>query len=114
MENNFAKDFTQCPNCGSEQRFFEELGKEIKARGLASENWKQVYDVQQGVVMDKTKDSLIPIGSEVPAFLVTTDICLDCGMVYAIRLERHSAKKGVGIPGNVGRMPPGANNPRLS
>ena len=114
MESNFAKDFAQCPNCGSKQKFFEELGEEIRARGLASENWRQAYDVQQGVVMDKTKDSLIPIGSEVPAFLITTDICLDCGTVYATHLGRHNAKKGVVLPNTMGKMPPGANNPKFS
>ena len=114
MGSNFAKDFTQCPNCGSEQRFFEELGKEIKARGLASEDWRQAYDDKQGVVMDPTKDAKLPIGSTVPAFIIITDICLDCGSVYAIHLERHNAQKNIRLPSNQGRMPPGMNNPQFS
>ena len=28
MEKDFSKQFTKCPSCGSEDRFFELLGQE--------------------------------------------------------------------------------------
>ena len=39
MENNFAKEFKQCPVCGSTNRFCEQLTKEAKDKNLVRPNW---------------------------------------------------------------------------
>ena len=95
MEKNFHKSFTKCPCCGSERRFLEQLGEELRARGLARPEWQFHLDVRQGVVLDPAKDAAIPIGSEIPAYGLMTDICTNCGCIYAIDISRSDAKKSL-------------------
>ncbi len=95
MDKDFHRTFTKCPCCGSEDRFFEQLGNELKARGIAREEWSMHLDVKHGVVLDPTKEDAIPIGSEVPGFGIITDVCMECGCVYAIDLTRNDVKKSV-------------------
>ena len=95
MDKDFKRQFTKCPCCGGEDRFLEQLGNELKARGLAREDWNFHLDVKQGVVVDPTKAEAIPIGSEVPSYGYMTDICMDCGCVYAVDLTRNDVKKTI-------------------
>lgn len=95
MDKDFHKTFTKCPCCGSEDRFLEQLGSELKARGLAREEWNFHLDVKQGVVVDPTKTAAIPIGSEVPGYGYITDICMNCGCIYAIDIIRRDVKKTI-------------------
>lgn len=95
MDKDFHKTFTKCPCCGSEDRFLEQLGNELKERGLTGEDWAMHMDVRQGVVVDKTKEAAIPIGSEVPGYGFMTDICMDCGCVHAIDITRSDVKKTI-------------------
>ena len=111
-----SKQFTQCPNCGSEQRFCETLANELKKKGFAREEWTFSYETRQGAVLDKAKEADIPLGSEVPAFNITTDICLDCGTFYAIKLKSGSVTKQVTPPKIImpGQEPQFGNDPRFS
>lgn len=93
MDKDFTRQFTKCPCCGSENRFFEQLGNELKERGLAREEWNFHLDVKEGVVVDRSSEAAIPIGSEVPSYGMMTDVCMDCGCMYAIDLTRMSVKK---------------------
>ena len=95
MDKDFSRQFTQCPCCGSEDRFFGQLGDELKERGLAREEWDMLLDTKQGVVVDPTKQAAIPIGSELPGYGFKTDICIDCGCVYAIDITRIDMKKSL-------------------
>ena len=95
MDKDFHRTFTKCPCCGSEDRFLEQLGNELKARGLAREEWNFHLDIRQGVVLDQVKEAAIPIGSEVPGYGIATDICMDCGCIYAIDLTRNDVKKTI-------------------
>ncbi len=52
-------------------------------------------DVKQGVVVDQAKEAAIPIGSEMPLFNFKTDICMNCGCVYALDITRGSVKKSI-------------------
>ena len=95
MDKNFKKSFTKCPCCGSEDRFLEQLGDELKARGLARPECSFHLDIRQGVVIDQAKEAAVPIGSEIPAYGLVTDICMNCGCIYAIDLTRSDAKKTI-------------------
>lgn len=95
MDKDFHRTFTKCPCCGSEDRFLEQLGKELRERGLAREEWNFHLEVKEGVVLDKTKEAAIPIGSEVPGYGLMTDICMDCGCIYAVDLTRNDVKKAI-------------------
>jgi len=104
MEKDFHRTFTKCPCCESENRFFEQLGNELKERGLARDEWSFHLEVKQGVALDQTKEAAIPIGSELPGYGYITDICMDCGCMYAIDLKRLEAKKS--LPPVQPLMPP--------
>ena len=95
MDKDIHMEFTKCPCCGSEDRFFEQIGNTLKERGLARDEWNFHLDVKQGVVVDPTKEIAIPIGSEVPGYGIITDVCMECGCVYAIDLTRNDVKKQV-------------------
>lgn len=118
MEKNFHKTFIICPVCGSPDRFLEQLGDELKERGLARPEWIFHLDVRQGPVIDPAKQQAIPIGSEVPAYGLMTDICMNCGVVYAVDVTRMDAKQELGPMPPVklgrGKLPAIFNNPRLS
>ena len=115
MDKQFHKTFSQCPNCGSDQRFCEQLAKEMKERGLARLEWRYSYDVREGVVIDPTKQAQIPIGSVIPGFHIALDICMDCGALYAIELIRLDAKVSVMPPPPPrGKLPNIFNDPRFS
>lgn len=95
MDKDFHKDFKKCPCCGSEERFLEQLGNEMKERGLASDKWSFHLDVKRGVAVDPAKVDAIPYGSEIPGYGLMTDICIDCGCIYAINITRIEAKKEI-------------------
>ncbi len=109
------KTFLDCPNCGSTSRFLQTLGDKVRERGITRPEWSMFFDVREGVVSDQTRDAMIPIGSEMPTFLIYTDICLDCGTIYAVHIEEGTAKKGV-RPQQIppGPLSPGTNDPRFS
>jgi len=110
MDKDFHRTFTKCPLCAlreelaeilgkpelklgsGEDRFLEQLGNTLKERGLAREEWNFHMDVKSGVVLDQQKAASIPIGSEVPRYGFMTDICMDCGCMYAVDLTRNDAK----------------------
>lgn len=107
MEPNFHIKFDQCPNCKSELRFLEELGKEMKDRGLARAEWNMRYDQRTGAVADDARSVLMPIGIKTPGYHTVTDICMDCGIVYAVELRRiegttSAAPPSTKIPPNTG------------
>jgi len=91
LVEKYKKEVSQCPVCGSTERLFESLGKQLKEAGLAQEGFACCMDFKQGVIIDKR--SQIPIGSEIPAYRVMVDVCLDCHTVYAVLIEVTSAKK---------------------
>ncbi len=67
----------------------------MKDRKLTGENWSFHLDVREGVVVDQQKAEAIPIGSEIPAYGIVTDACVDCGCLYAIDLSRRNVKKTI-------------------
>jgi len=92
------KNFDSCPACKSTNRFFETMSNDIKTRGLARPEWTLCWDVRQGVVVDPAKEAAMPVGSEAASYVVKTDICLDCGCIYAINLSATMVKKSVQPP----------------
>ena len=95
MAENWVKEFSECPGCGGESRMFEQMGREVKERGLAKEEMTFYYDMRSGPLATQDMLAKLPLGGEVPAFVVCTDICLDCGCIYAVKLESKKAKKGL-------------------
>ena len=97
MEHEFEKKFDKCPCCGSGARFFEQMADEMKERKLAREEWNFHLDMKDGLIIDQKRAGAIPVGAEVPQYGFATDICLDCGCVYATDLIRSNSKKPAAI-----------------
>lgn len=110
------KQFGQCPNCGSKDRFCETMANEMKKKGFARKEWLYGYDYREGVVIDKTKEANIPIGASAPRFRIITDICIECGTIYAVDLQSDEATKSIAPPKlfGPGDVPPISNDPRYS
>ena len=99
-------EFSQCPNCGSNRRYADSLAGELKRDGFASPDFHYYLLINQGVVRDPTiLESAIPFGTTFPVIIVKSDVCMDCGTFYAVRLERDNAKKTL----TLGNPPPGKN-----
>ena len=116
MDANETKTFEKCPQCGGKERFFENLGKAVKGRGLAPANALFAYQVDaEKIPIPPQMVERLPIGSELPAYSVATDICTGCGTVYAVLLRRFSVKRPLVIGGLPhGMVLPGTNDPRFS
>jgi len=41
-----------------------------------------------GIIVDPNKVPTMLVGAKAPMLLAVLDVCLDCGTVYAVRLER--------------------------
>ena len=105
MEHS-KKAFDSCPNCGSKERFIGGLAEVLRKKGYGRAIWDMFYNVSEGPVIDQAWEARIPVGAEVPTFGIKTDICSDCGTVYAIELVTGSADKQV-VPPKL-HLPPGA------
>jgi len=109
--------FKQCPSCGSTNRYCESLGNQEKASGHMRKELTFAFQVIEGICMDKGMDAKLPMGTTLPAYNVTTDICSDCGTIYVTKIiEGQVAKQpNIVLPGQQGpyKMPPfpGGANP---
>ena len=108
MEKDFRKKFDLCPVCGSDRQFLKELGDELKERGLARPEWNMRYDSRQGIVFDQDRQTIFPIGISLPGYYIMTDICMDCGTVYAVEMGRIEGKTAAHEPSKV--LPPQHSN----
>ena len=110
-------EFKKCPNCGSTNRYCESLGNQEKARGHMGKELSFCFQVIEGICMDKGKEPTLPIGTTLPAYHVTTDICSDCGTLYVTQIVENQVIKqpNLILPGQQGgyKMPPfpGTSNP---
>jgi hypothetical protein len=93
VDKNFSATFTKCPACGSESRLVGEIAEEMKKEGLARQDWKAFIDIKQGVVIDKNRSVLMPIGKTIDAgYVISTDVCIDCGCFFAVEIMRVPAR----------------------
>ncbi len=90
---NISKRFDHCPLCESKERFFEMMGNELKLRGIAKPEVGFYLDMKSGAMGNKEMINRLPIGSELPGFSYATDICMKCGLIYAVRIDSHNVKK---------------------
>ena len=73
--------FSQCPNCGSEERVAEELLKETRLLGIAPDNFKcPIFHVPIMPILQG--DPNVPIGIKFSSAFVDIDGCAECGTLY--------------------------------
>lgn len=127
MDKNFIKEFSNCPVCankwfglwlwwrkllktlspsrGSGGRFFETITNELKAEGRVPQDWNMYWDVRTDAVFPPKKLPLLPMGTVVPAFRGVSDICQECGTIWAVRLQRTIATTGPSMQVPGGKLP---------
>lgn len=97
-EGNTKYQYGKCPACGSKKRHYEDMcEKAIKAE-LAQPGFLVPYNYNSRVIADKLKLDAAPLGSEVPSIASATEICKDCGCVYAPMVITGKAKKTLTPP----------------
>lgn len=84
-----------CPACGSPDRLGQRLAQKVKDRGLMRPELGYYAWQVEGVVRDPTKELVVPIGSKLPAFRIFVDACLQCGCLYAAKVEIGEVVKGL-------------------
>ncbi len=94
--------FSKCPACGSTIRVFEEQGRLLKERKLATPDVNFYYQGGNFLIGNKRIEEKQVIGSKLPIIGVKTDICMDCGLVYAVEVAIGEATKSI-VPQ---KMPP--------
>lgn len=92
MDKDYAKRFPVCPNCSGTDRFMEQLGQELKDRGLTPPETRVYMESKDGTLMNDKMVSRLPIGAIIPGFHIATDICMTCGTIYAVELVRTEGK----------------------
>jgi hypothetical protein len=81
-------EFDKCPACGSTRRFAESVAAEQKEKGLMGQDLPVGVWEFAGPLFDPRMINKMLVGSKVPTIRVTIDACLDCGTIYAVRVER--------------------------
>jgi len=113
-----SKEFKACPVCGSKDRYCESLGNGEKGKGRMRKELTFAFQVIEGVCLDKGLEAKLPMGTELPAYHVTTDICSSCGTIYVTSIKEGKVKKqpSIVIPNQAGvaqAFPfPGASDPK--
>jgi hypothetical protein len=85
----------------------EQIEKGVMGKGLK-------YGIFQmgGPILDPRKVTQMLVGTKIPTASALLDVCMDCGTIYAVRLERGEVSLGAVVsqppPGQPpGFMPPG-------
>lgn len=95
--------FDKCPSCGSTKRVMETLVNESREKKLIMESDAVVPCAMQMGGFAMSPRSMPIIGAKFPGAAIITDVCLDCGTVYATKIVRMDVVAGVGPPPQ--RMP---------
>ena len=93
MEKPDPITFDKCPACGSTRRI---AGMEIQSqidKGRANPNTQAWLFNHQSMIADMSRTHL-----QVPIILSFYDVCVDCGTVYCIRVEKGMATPKVNMP----------------
>jgi hypothetical protein len=81
--DNKHREFKTCPVCSSSKRLFETLAQAGRDKGTVNKEAKMAFGGARGSVFDQARASMILVGSTAPVYDVKTDICMECGCVYA-------------------------------
>ncbi len=112
------KEFKFCPNCHSKDRYIEKLVKEeLEAKHILPGGVPSLTIIEGNVSDPRVLPSL-PLGSTFPVYAVITDVCLNCGTIYATQIHQSEGEIKANIdlivPGREGGLPkfPGSDKPQ--
>ena len=108
---DFKKEFPKCPVCALREELAEILGKPdlpigdgrskfckdlaevAKERGLATKDFRFHFQYLTGIAVEPKEAEKAAVGTEAPSYIIGTEVCADCGCVYASTLTSGDEKK---------------------
>lgn len=99
-----SKEFNECPNCKGRNFLYKAVANKLIAEGTAEKDFKAFLQAMQSPIVDKRHKPII--GDNVPVVELMTDVCLDCGTVFArsIKIQKATIKPNITIA--KGNLPP--------
>ncbi len=83
--------FSNCPVCGSIERFMElETQEEIKKGNLPQDSRIAVM-VSRTILFDPKDNRILLFRKEAPVLVGIFDVCTQCGTLYCIEMQRGTA-----------------------
>jgi len=90
-EPEVVAEFHRCPACGSNQGFATSMANQEREKGLIRDSLECALDQMGGLIIDRVKSNEETANVPVPGIRALVDVCLNCGNVYAVRLEQYYA-----------------------
>ena len=90
-ELEVVAEFHRCPACGSNQSFAMSVAAEQQEKGLIRDSLGYSLDQMGGLIIDRQMVKAENVGTPIPVIRALVDVCLNCGNVYAVRLEREDS-----------------------
>jgi hypothetical protein len=98
--------FTRCPNCGNEDTFAARELRILKEHGRAGEDARAFLFGKRSIVADQRNPMI-----QVPMVAAEFDVCVECGTMYATRvnvtLTSPQILQGGSVPNRQQRRHPG-------
>lgn len=118
MTNNkqqIIAEFDKCPNpnCGSTKKLAGDVAAEELKKGHMEEGLKYGLFELGGPILDPRKVNRMLVGTKVPTVSALVDCCTECGMIYAVRIQRGEVPLKVLVGGPPGQSPPGIRPPGM-
>lgn len=82
-QGNTIYKYDKCPACKSKKRHYEDISGKAVEMGLAPDGYLVAYLYDNRPIGDETKLKVAKMGEQAPFITSATEICKDCGNVYA-------------------------------
>lgn len=92
-EGNMVYTYPHCPACRSKKRHFEKMCEKAVKAGTGKPGVDAPFQQFTRNFVDRSLEPTLPVGTEVPSIQLKTDICMDCGCVYAVIVVHTKATK---------------------
>ncbi|TET43037.1 MAG: hypothetical protein E3J60_01205 [Dehalococcoidia bacterium] len=92
-DGNMVYTYPHCPICKSKKRHFEKMCEKAVKAGTGKPGMIATFQQGSRTFVDRSLEPTLPIGTEVPSIQLNTDICMDCGCVYAVIVVHTKATK---------------------
>ena len=86
--------YNKCPVCGSKKRHYEAVSDKAIKTGTVEDGFLMPYQYEERVVVSPGKEKTLPAGTQAPQITSATEICVDCGCVYAAMVIVTKVEKG--------------------
>lgn len=105
IEKEYPLKFEACPNCGSKSRVAEEVAADEVGNGRLKVGTRIAVLISKTLVFNPA-DTTIMAKREAPMLIGFYDVCVQCGTLYCVEMQKGSAaiEPQVKRPGGDGHM----------